>query len=605
MTKPESLQLYRTLAENFPNGAVLLFDGDLRYQLADGKGLVESGISKQQVEGKTIWEAFTPEICALIEPLYRAALRGESRVSEVPIEGGRIYEVHVSPVRDQNGEIVLGLVMTQDISVRKRAEEALAASERRFSTAFNSNPVLATISALESGVFLAVNDQFVTTTGYLREETVGHTALELKLWPNQVDRKSVMERLAKDGRVRDHEAHMRLKNGDELVLLLSIEKIELDGQTCLIHSANDITLRKKAEEALAASEERYRTLFETAPDAVGVIDASLRLVMANHQGTKLYGYDSLDEAIGLNARDFIAESEWPRIEPFLREVSESKRSMTFEHVGVKKDGTHFNVESRISRLHGENEPPSFLIVSLDITERKRAENQLRASQEQLRALSARIQSAREEEGTRIAREIHDELGGALTGLKWDLEGLAGVLAETDGISKEARERIHSMTCLIEGTIDTVRRISSELRPGVLDDLGLIAALEWQAQQFQSRTGIEYHALTNLESVELNRESATAVFRIFQEILTNVSRHSQATAIQVEQREDGDCFELKVTDNGRGITNEENSNTTSLGLLGMRERALLVGGEVSIEGGKEGTTVIVHVPLARAQSKTSC
>jgi signal transduction histidine kinase len=162
-----------------------------------------------------------------------------------------------------------------------------------------------------------------------------------------------------------------------------------------------------------------------------------------------------------------------------------------------------------------------------------------------------------------------------------------------------------MTVLIEGTIDTVRRISSELRPGVLDDLGLIAALEWQAQQFQSRTGIEYHSSSSLESVELNRESATAVFRIFQEILTNVLRHSQATAIQVEQREDANHFELKVTDNGRGITNEEKSNTTSLGLLGMRERALLVGGEVSIEGGKGGTTVVVRVPLARARATSSC
>jgi len=605
MTKPESLQLYRTLAENFPNGAVLLFDSDLRYQLADGKGLGESGISKAELEGKTIWEVFSPEICKQIEPLYRAALRGDAAVSEVLIEG-HTYEVHVSPVRDDDGKIVLGLVMTQDISIRKRAEEALAASERRFSTAFNSNPVLATISALDSGIFLAVNDRFVTTSGYSREETVGHTALELKIWPNPEDRKSVMECLARDGRVRDHEARMRLKNGDELMLLLSIEKLEIDGQACLIHSANDITLRKKTEEALVASEERYRTLFETAPDAVGVIDANMRLVMANHQGLRLYGYDSLDEVIGLNAHDFIAEIDWPRIEPFLRAVSESKRSLIFEHVGVKKDGTHFNVESRISRLHSDDEPPSFLIVSLDITERKRAENQLRASQEQLRALSARIQSAREEEGTRIAREIHDELGGALTGLKWDLEGLAGILADTDGaVSKEAQERIQSMTVLIESTIDTVRRISSELRPGVLDDLGLVAALEWQAQQFQARTGIEYHASSILETVDLNRESATAVFRIFQEILTNVLRHAQATAIQVEQREVGNYFELKVSDNGRGITIEEKTNTTSLGLLGMRERALLVGGEVCIEGGEEGTTVIVRVPLTQARAASSC
>ena len=175
-----------------------------------------------------------------------------------------------------------------DITERKHAEEALKASESRFSIAFNSNPMLASISMLEGGRFLAVNDSFVALTGYSREEAVGHTALELNLWPDPEDRSRVMEKLKKETSVRDFEAKIRLKNGEERMLLLSVEKIELDGQPCLLHVANDVTLRKRAEEAL-------------------------------------------------------------------------------------------------------------------------------------RALSARLRSAREEEGTRIAREIHDELGGALTGLKWDLE----------------------------------------------------------------------------------------------------------------------------------------------------------------------------------------
>jgi PAS domain S-box-containing protein len=353
-----------------------------------------------------------------------------------------------------------------DITERKLAEEALQASESRFSIAFNSNPMLATISMLEGGRFLAVNDSFVTLTGYSREEAVGHTALELNLWPNPEDRRRVMEKLKGKMNVRDFEAKIRLKNGEERMLLLSIEKIELDGQACLLHVANDVTLRKRAEEAL-------------------------------------------------------------------------------------------------------------------------------------RALSARLHSAREEEGTRIAREIHDELGGALTGLKWDLEKIDRTLNGTTNGSRlpEVHKRIGTMTTLIETTINTVRRISSELRPGVLDDLGLVAAIEWQVQQFQSRTGLKCHWDNKSDEIELSREKATAVFRILQEILTNVLRHAQARNIYVKLRDTKECFELEVRDDGLGITESQRINSRSLGLLGMKERALLVGGEVNITGEEGvGTTVVVRVPL---------
>jgi len=236
--------------------------------------------------------------------------------------------------------------------------------------------------------------------------------------------------------------------------------------------------------------------------------------------------------------------------------------------------------------------PCYLWVANDITKRKAAEDALRA-------LSARIRSTREEEGTRIAREIHDELGGVLTGLKWDLEKIDNTLDSSNDCShiSEIRERIGSMTGLIETTINTVRRIASELRPGVLDDLGLVAAIEWQIEQFQSRSGLKCHWTNNASEIDLTRERATAVFRILQEILTNVLRHARATNLYVKLRRSKQFFELEVKDDGQGITESQLMNTQSLGLLGMKERALLVGGEVRITG-KEGggTTVVVRVPL---------
>ena len=184
-------------------------------------------------------------------------------------------------------------------------------------------------------------------------------------------------------------------------------------------------------------------------------------------------------------------------------------------------------------------------------------------------------------------------------MKWDLEKIDNTLnGLADGLQlAEVRNRIGSMTTLIETTITTVRRIAAELRPGVLDDLGLVAAIEWQIEQFQSRSGLKCHWTNNAKEIELDREKATAVFRILQEILTNVLRHAGATNVYVKLGRTKHYLEVEVKDDGRGITESQRLNSRSLGLLGMKERALLVGGDVRVTG-KEGTgtTVVVRVPL---------
>jgi len=267
---------------------------------------------------------------------------------------------------------------------------------------------------------------------------------------------------------------------------------------------------------------------------------------------------------------------------------------------LREDGSRDWLRWEVRPWHtAQGDIGGLIIFSEVITERKLGEDELRTSREQLRALSARLQTAREAEGTRIAREIHDELGGALTGLKWDLEGIDKILlGAADGVgAATVREKIPHMTGLIESTINAVRRISSELRPGVLDDLGLVAAIEWQAQQFQARTGIQCECVAGTDSLDLDRERSTAVFRILQEILTNVIRHAQATTVDIGVQQRDGYVELRVSDNGRGITETEMGNTRSLGLLGMRERALLVGGEVGFSSAPgQGTTVTARVPV---------
>jgi signal transduction histidine kinase len=233
-------------------------------------------------------------------------------------------------------------------------------------------------------------------------------------------------------------------------------------------------------------------------------------------------------------------------------------------------------------------------LTREIAERRVTEERLRESEENLRALAAHLQSVREEEQIRIAREIHDELGQALTGLKMDLTWLAGGLRPEQ---KGLVEKTTAMFRLIDGTIKSVRRIASGLRPEVLDEIGLTAAIGWQARDFQVRSGIRCNVELPAEGPQLDQARSTAVFRIFQELLTNVARHAHATRVDVRMGLEGDTMWLKVQDNGRGITEARINSSKSLGFLGMRERALPFDGKIEIEGQRgKGTTVTIRIPL---------
>lgn len=235
------------------------------------------------------------------------------------------------------------------------------------------------------------------------------------------------------------------------------------------------------------------------------------------------------------------------------------------------------------------------VLVREIAERKRTQEELKASEENLRALAAHLQLVREEEWTRIARDIHDELGQALTGLKMDLNWISKKLGPDQA---ELTEKAVSMSRLIDDTVQSVRDLASRLRPQILDQLGLAAAIEWQARDFQMRTGIRVRVDVSSETAGLEQERTTATFRIFQELLTNVARHANATGIDVSMKLDGTTLTLKVRDNGNGITEDKMHDRKSLGLLGMRERVLPFGGTLDISGKPgQGTKVRVTIPLA--------
>lgn len=285
----------------------------------------------------------------------------------------------------------------------------------------------------------------------------------------------------------------------------------------------------------------------------------------------------------------IAQEHYPDV-PFIFVTGTMGEEVAIET--LKNGATDYVLKIRLARL-----APAVrraLRETRERAERKRALEQLRQSHEQLHALSMYLQHIREEERMRISRAVHDELGQALTGLKIDLSWLGNHLPRSLELLVE---KTREMTSHIDETIKTVRRISTELRPGILDHLGLVAAIEWQANEFQSRTGIQCNVGSSLHRTILDEELNTVFFRIFQETLTNIIRHANATRVDVHLAEERNHLKLEVKDNGRGIKPNEISNIHSIGLLGMRERAALLGGEVNIRGTpRRGTHVIVSIPL---------
>jgi signal transduction histidine kinase len=262
-----------------------------------------------------------------------------------------------------------------------------------------------------------------------------------------------------------------------------------------------------------------------------------------------------------------------------------------EDLGRHRKHLEILVEARTAELRKANEK-----LQQEISERTRAEAELKRSQEQLRDLASHLQFIREEERTQIAREIHDELGQALTALKMDVHWLNHKLPEDQPL---LTSKIKSMSRLIDTTVQSVRRISSELRPKLLDDLGLSAAMEWQANEFMSRAGITCDISSEPEDIILDQARSTAFFRIFQETLTNIARHAYATHVEVMLQEFPEAVELIVRDNGQGITESQIANAKSLGIIGMRERVHSLGGDLKITGvPNKGTTVAVRIPLGQ-------
>lgn len=351
----------------------------------------------------------------------------------------------------------------------------------------------------------------------------------------------------------------------------------------------------QAEDILQDSKEFLSSLLAAAPYPIIAINPDFSIKYVNPAMEELTGFSS-DELIGGN----FPYHFWLKGQ-YRKNVAGVKKALLLGGQRIEwefrnKNGKHFWVEITDGPLIDDGELKYLISQWVDITERKQLEERLKRSNKQLRDLSAHLESIREDERARISRELHDELGQDLTGLKMDLSWLSQNLDENQ---ESLHEKTESMKKQVDVTLQTVKRLYTELRPRVLDELGLTAAIEWLADEFQESTGIRCKVKHNFKDTNLSRSISTTIFRIFQQSLNNAYRHSDADQITINLEQTGTEIVFKINDNGRGITQEQISDPKAFGLIGMRERVRYCGGDFKITGIRNrGTRIDVKIPMRK-------
>jgi len=565
-----------------------------------GGGLATFGLAAGALDRSDIADFTDPNDLATVRAAHQTALRGESASYETRFRG-RTLTSTVEPLLDSGGDVVGVVGFAVDVTERRQVEYALRESEARLRTIFESEPECVTL---------------IDPQGRLIEMNPAGLAMVETDSFDRLRGRPVVDLVAPEHRVAFTRLHRRVFAGEPATLefeiiglrgkrsWLSTHAVPLRDASGAIYAllgiARDISRRRIAERALVESEERFCKAFYANALPLVITRMSDGLILdANEALTRLINR-SRDEVIGQTT---VA----------LGIIDAAHRGAIIET--LKQTGMVSDIALEIRTKDG---PPRTGLLSLvrielggqdctlgtyrDITEAKRAEEQLRASRAALRSLATRQQDIREDERTRIAREIHDSLGQALTALKLQLAAAQDAAQGAPALSG----RLHETAVMVDDLVKRVRRIATELRPPILDQLGLPAALEWLAQDFSRRSGIHCTATILSTNVGINSELGTALFRIVQEALTNVLRHSQATTVNIELGLRSGCVTLEINDDGRGITEAGTTGPASLGILGMRERAAALGGVLEVAPRQEGGTRVAawFPPLSEAPGSAS-
>jgi len=506
-----------------------------------------------------------------------------------------MYLIH--RVEDVTELIRLQQKEAQNQELRKQQILQLKESEEKFQKTFQLSPAGITLTDASHGKWVEVNDSFLKITGYSRGEVIGKTSEELGLIRDE--REKIAEEILKTGSVKNKEVIFRKKSGETGAALFSHEKIVLNGKPHVISVIYDITKRREAEEKIRQmnaelekrvsektnevieKEKSYRQTLDNMLEGVQIIGFDWKYLYVNNSLAKHARY-SKEELLGHTVME-----KYPGIE----------KSPTFAmYERCFKERVSFQVENEFTfpdgskgwfELSFQPVPEGIFILSIDITERKKAQEKLIRSEAQIRNFARHLNQVLEGERSHIAREIHDELGQQLAGIKMGIASFKNVERPITDVATY----VNSILKDVDETIQSLRKIATELRPGILDTLGLVPSIEWLVKEFEKKNPVTCILTKNVKENKFEQGLSTCFFRICQEALTNISKHAGANEVVVEIRQEKADLVLRVSDNGKGMASDKLDNPFSMGLLGMRERASLAGGHLNITSKKnQGTTV---------------
>src|SRR5512141_1226404 len=640
---------YRRLFEMAKDG-ILILDADTG-RITDANPFLQEllGYSHAELLGKRLWEIGPfRDIAASQSAFRKLQSKKYIRYDNLPLETKGRQHRHVefiSNVYNVNGTKVIQCNI-RDITLRRNAEVALALANKKLEALLNALPLGVAFSDAPVCQRIIGNPTFLSQFEANSEDNLSASAPESNALGRKVrhfrEGKVVspselpMQRaLAERRTIGPKEFEIELPSGRRWIAEVSATPIRNQQRKVVgvVAVTSDITQRKRLQDVLKVSEVRYRRVFETAKDGILILDAVTgQITDANPHLQDLLGY-SRAELLGkrlweigpfrdiaasqsafrkLQRREYIRYDNLPletkarqrRYVEFVSNVYQENgtkviqcniRDITPRHqVEMALANATRELENRVNERTAELLTANKLLKKM-LDEGKRAEERISKSRERLRNLSGRLQSLLEEERTRISREIHDELGQALTAMKMDLSLIRRRLV-SDGFSDHSA-KVHEIELAVTRIIRTVRKIATDLRPGILDELGVVAAIKWMGKNFQNRTGISCKVAVQGADKISDNTLATAIFRDVQEALTNVMRHAAASQVNIILEKKNDSLVVEVRDNGIGIKEERIFDAKSLGLTGIRERVLLLGGEAVISGKPgEGTVVRVTLPF---------
>lgn len=574
--------------------AIIALDREWKFTYMNSMAAVIFNVDQNAVIGKHIWTEYPDGIGQPFYNSYHKAIQDQTyiyiEVYYPPLE--LWFENHIYPSND-------GLtIYFKDITERKKAQQEILKEKNFSDSIINSLPGVFYLYDI-NGKFVKWNKNFELVSGYNSEEVAKMHPLDFF----DLDEKSLLDEKIRDvfntGQA-EIEAYFLLKNKQKIPYFFNGYLVKIDETDYLMGVGINIEEKRKAEIAYLDSTEKYKYLFDNNPAVIIIWDIkSFQIKEVNELAIELYGY-TRKEFLEMTVIDLRPHEDNIKIRQFSKNMLSSKEykvRKVWRH--LKKNGELMYMDITSHRID-YNGRKAILSLAKDITEQRIAENNLRESYEDIRRLNAHLHTIREEERTNIAREIHDELGQQLTCLKMDVSWL---IKKIDPIDKAKLDKLKDMLSLIDDTVKDIRRISSDLRPGILDDLGLLAALEWQSNEFEKRTGIKCVLKSENAINLLEKHIAIGIFRIFQEALTNITRHAHASTVHANIVQKDKCLYLIIQDDGVGFDVNEVKLKKTLGLTGMRERAHMFNGSIDIKSTTgNGTTLTLVVPIHLEREK---